>query len=413
MMKHLTVLLLAVLLILALAACGGVPGGLGAGPGADDAAAAETETADTSVAVEVQTVERVSMATESTVSGAVAAGDVTDAYPGITAQVQSVPVDVGDRVYAGQVICILDTSDYRDSLVTLQSSYNTTAASYNSNKLLFAEQIAQAQKNVSDTKALLAIGAASQAQLDAAELTLLQLTTTRDTTLRQLEDGMTSISANIKTLQSNIAKGSVTAPITGIVTAVNATVGAYCSPSYPIATIADSSSLQVKVAVSEALMPKLAVGQHCTVAIGAVTDQTYTGTIRTIAPTPNPVTNLYDIEIDLPNGTGATAGLFASVTFATDATYDAVAVPTEAIQTSGDTNYVFLVGDDGLAHKVYVTRGQTNGGITEITDGLNGGERLVVSGQTYLDEGTVVRVVSGTSAADTTADAAAAEGTNP
>ena len=34
-------------------------------------------------------------------------------------------------------------------------------------------------------------------------------------------------------------------------------------------------------------------------------------------------------------------------------------------------------------------------GVTEITEGLAGGETLVVKGQTYLTDGAAVRVVSG------------------
>ncbi len=400
-------LLLALILMLSLAACAG-PGGPG-GPGgkSDDDTPEEDDPVISSVAVEVQTVEHSTMASESTVSGTVTASEVTDVYASITAQINASPLKVGDTVHAGQTVCILDVSAYRDLLVSLQSNYNSTAASLASNKLLFEEQIAQAEKNISDTKALLAIGAASQAQLEAAELTLLQLTTTRDTTIRQLEDGMTSISSNIKTLQDNISKGTVSAPVSGTIVTLNADVGSYCSPSYPVATIADSSVLQVNVAVSEALLPKLSVGQSCTVTIGAVSDRTWNGTIKSISPSPNPVTNLYDLEIRLPSGTGAKAGLFASVTFATDASYNTITIPSDAILTSGNADYVFTVDENSVAHRVYVTRGQTSSGLTEITSGLSGGETLVTSGQTYLSEGAAVRIVSG--AADDSASAVTVE----
>ncbi len=397
-------LLLALALMLSLAACGSGSGS-GGRNSADDAE--EDEPVVNSVAVEVQTVEHSTMASESTVSGTVAASAVTDVYASITAQIQTSPLKVGDTVHAGQTVCTLDVSSYRDQLVSLQSNYNSTSASLASNQILFEEQIAQAEKNLSDTQALLEIGAASQAQLDSAELTLLQLTTTRDTTIRQLEDSMTTISSNMKTLQDSISKGTVTAPVSGVIVTLNADAGSYCSPSYPVATIADSSSLQVNVAVSEALLPKLSVGQNCLVTIGAVSDKTWTGTVKSISPSPNPVTNLYDLEIRLPSGTGAKAGLFASVTFATDASYNTITVPSDAILTSGNADYVFTVDENGVAHKVYVTRGQTSAGQTEITEGLSGGELLVTTGQTYLTEGTAVRIVSG--AADDSASAVTVE----
>ena len=106
-------------------------------------------------------------------------------------------------------------------------------------------------------------------------------------------------------------------------------------------------------------------------------------------------------------GTGAKAGLFASVTFATDASYNTITIPSDAILTSGNADYVFTVDENSVAHRVYVTRGQTSSGLTEITSGLSGGETLVTSGQTYLSEGAAVRIVSG--AADDSASAVTVE----
>ena len=69
-------------------------------------------------------------------------------------------------------------------------------------------------------------------------------------------------------------------------------------------------------------------------------------------------------------------------------------VPTEAILTSKDVQYVFVVEGD-TAKYVEVTTGLTGSGVTEVTSGLTEGQQLVTVGQAYLSDGDSVRVVSG------------------
>ena len=73
---------------------------------------------------------------------------------------------------------------------------------------------------------------------------------------------------------------------------------------------------------------------------------------------------------------------------------DAVVVPTEAILTSNEMQYVFVV-EDGVARQTEVTTGLIGSGVTEITSGLKVGQQLVIMGQAYLDDGAAVRVVEG------------------
>ncbi len=83
---------------------------------------------------------------------------------------------------------------------------------------------------------------------------------------------------------------------------------------------------------------------------------------------------------------GLLSGMFADVTFRTNASENAVVVPTEAILTSGEEQYVFVVEND-TAKYVPVTTGLTGNGVTEITSGLQPGQQLVTVGQAYLSDG--------------------------
>ena len=82
------------------------------------------------------------------------------------------------------------------------------------------------------------------------------------------------------------------------------------------------------------------------------------------------------------------------MTFHTDVSENTIVVPTEAVLTRGETQYVFVVEHD-TAKYVEVTTGLTGNGVTEITEGLSAGDQLVVVGQSYLTDGDPVRIVSG------------------
>ena len=98
----------------------------------------------------------------------------------------------------------------------------------------------------------------------------------------------------------------------------------------------------------------------------------------------------------MPSGaSGLLAGMFADVTFHTDASENAITVPTEAILTRGETRYVFVV-ENGTALYKEVTTGLTGSGVTEVLTGLEAGQQLVTVGQAYLSDGDPVRIVSGT-----------------
>ena len=168
----------------------------------------------------------------------------------------------------------------------------------------------------------------------------------------------------------------------------------YVSTAAPLAVIDDASQMKITVSVSEALVPQLSIGDAADVTVSAA-GASFSAVISAVDQTANMQTKLYGVTLDVPDGVkGLLSGMFADVTFRTGGSDSAVIVPTEAILTSGDTQYVFVVENDA-AKQVTVETGIIGDGITEITSGLAGGETLVTVGQSYLHDGDAVRVVSG------------------
>ena len=350
------------------------------------------------VAVQVQEVAIDTISTESRVSGTVTTDSDTSIYVAATAKCTAVYVEAGDTVSAGDRICTLDMASTLSSYNAANISYQSAVQSYQDQAAIFDTQIALAEKNVSDLQALFEIGAASQAEIDSAQLNLMTLQASRDSTLAQLEAGIQTSQSNVEQLSTVLenvdAGGNVIAPASDTVTSLSAVKDGYVSASMPVAVIDGAEVMEVSVSVSEALLPKLAIGDEADVTVSAL-DTSFVGTIRSIEQTANVQTKLYGVTVSVPaEVTDLRSGMFADVSFRTDTSADTIVIPTEAILTSGQDQYVFVV-EDGTARQVPVRTGLTGSGVTEITEGLEDGQQLVTVGQEYLSDGEAVRIVSG------------------
>jgi RND family efflux transporter MFP subunit len=365
----------------------------GCGSGEDAA-----ETGAIGTAVQVETVTQETVATENRVSGSVTADDQRMIYLASSAKCTSVSAVAGDAVQAGDVICTLDLGSTLASYQAADISYRSAVQSYQDQKAILDKQVAMAEDNVANTKALLEIGAASQLEVDQAELSYQNAVAGRNSALSQLEAGIQNAKSGVEQLDAALenvdGSGNVIAPISGTLSAMNAVENSFTSTALPVAVIDGAGRMKVQASVSEVLVPRLAIGDAADVTVSAA-GKTFSAVIRSVERTANAQTKLYTVTLDIPDEVeGLLSGMFADVTFHTDVSENAVAVPSEAILTSGGVQYVFVVEGD-TAKYIEVTTGLTGSGVTEITSGLAAGQQLVTVGQAYLSDGAPVRIVDG------------------
>ncbi len=351
-----------------------------------------------SVAVEIQKVEKGSISAQSSVSGQVAAGDQATIIVPLSVRCNKVYVEEGDAIAAGQTICTLDMASTRSNYDTVSMSLAAAQQSYADQSALLEQQVAQAEKNVADIQALFESGAASQLEVDNAQLQLDNAKASMRSALSQLEVSMKNYQSSLLQIQDSLANvdwsGRVKSPISGTIISLSVVDNGFVSAASPVAVVQSASNMEVNVAVSESLVSKLSVGGKVDVSISAA-GKHFQGTVKSIDRAANMQTRLYGVTIKVPAayGTGVLAGMFADVVFYTDTQNDAVVIPTEAIQTGMDGQYVYTLDSENLAHRVLVETGLVGDGVTEVTSGLYGGETLVTVGQFYLSDGATARVV--------------------
>lgn len=108
-------------------------------------------------------------------------------------------------------------------------------------------------------------------------------------------------------------------------------------------------------------------------------DQT-TGTILLRATFPNPDRALWP-------------GQFVNVTLTLALQSDAVVIPSQAVQTGQQGQYVFVVAPNSTAEYRLVTLARTVAGEAVVEKGINPGERVVTDGQLRLTQGAQVTIL--------------------
>ena len=357
---------------------------------------AEEATGPAGVAVQVKTVTAGTIATENKVSGQISADNESMILIASPAKCTAVYKDAGDQVQAGERICTLDLGSTLSSYNAARISYQSAVQSYQDQKAILDKQVALASDNVSNTKALFEIGAASQLEVDQAELNYQNAVAGRNSALSQLEAGMQNAKSGVEQLDTALENvdqsGNVLAPQSGTLVTMNATEGSYISNSMPLIVIDGVEQMKVTASVSETLVPKISAGDSAAVTVDAA-NQKFTAVVRSVERAANMQTKLYNVVLTVPaDVTGLLSGMFADVTFHTDVAEQTIVVPTEAIRTSNGVQYVYVVEED-TARYIEVTTGLVGSGVTEVTSGLVEGQQLVVVGQAYLADGDPVRVV--------------------
>ena len=379
--------ILAALLAASMALC--------AGCGSQTSDDGEEQTA-AGTAVEVAEVTRGAMSTEYSVNGKVVADNEVQVFPMLAGQVLTLSVSEGDKVAKGQTLLNVDTSSVTSTMSSLRESYNATKTA--TEKAIENAQIGveQAQLAVENTEALLEAGAAAEQDLTKAKQGLAQAQAGVQQARAQQAASLAQIQASMDQINKQASYGTVTAPCAGTVTAVNVVQGGMASSAQPAVVIAEDSRVKINASVSEDVFAGLHTGDSAGVQISVLSDEVKSAKIVSLPAAANQQTNLYDVSVSVPSGTEPAIGAFATVIFYTDRRENTLSVPTDCVLTGNDNErYLFTVDESGTtAARVTVETGLVGKTNTEITSGLNEGDRVVVKGQSYLSDGSAVRVVT-------------------
>jgi RND family efflux transporter MFP subunit len=270
----------------------------------------------------------------------------------LAAVIESVPVEEGAVVRAGDLLVRLDGSDLRARVLAAEAGLRTARARRDRMRSLFEKQAATRQ----EMEAAEAADAAAEAERDAA--------------------------------RAQIAYVDLRAPFAGRVTGKWAREGDLASPGVPLLAVQGVGRLRVAASVSRAQADRLRTGQE----VDAILEDGATARTRisVLSPAGDPASLRFLIKSDLPPDAPARAGAFARLRLPRGGDEEAVPlVPAAALFERGALTGVFVVRD-GRAWLRWISPGEPAGDAVLVRAGLRAGEVVVVGPPEGLRDGVPV-----------------------
>jgi Cu(I)/Ag(I) efflux system membrane fusion protein len=178
------------------------------------------------------------------------------------------------------------------------------------------------------------------------------------------------------------------APATGDIVEKKVIEGQRVMAGDELFRISDHSSVWVVAEVAEADVAAIKLGMRATVTLRAFSTTPHEGVVTFIYPEMlKPETRTVSVRIELPNPDGLMKpGMYTDVVFQPDGGEAPVtAVPVSAVIDSGMRQVVLVAKGEGRFEPREVKLGRRGDGFTEVTEGLQPGEEVVVSANFLID----------------------------
>lgn len=302
------------------------------------------------------------------VSGTLRALNEADVVADVPGRVESVLVDVGDTVHAGQPMARLEAGDWQLQVEQAQAALAAAKAGRDT-----------AARDLAGAESLVPLGGVAETQLVAA--------TSRGAAA---DAQVAQAGAALGLARSRLDDTILRAPFDGVVVRRGTGLGRMVSPGLPAFGVADLSELELVTPVDQAVAASVKPGDRVQVRADVLGSAAVEGVVRTVSPVLDAQSRKAEVVVRL----GYSAGLFAhgsaTATFHLGRAAGAVAVPSAAIVGSRGEPVVFVV-KGGVVRRTPVRIGLREGDWVAV-EGLAEGASIVVTGNTYLSDGAPVSV---------------------
>lgn len=179
---------------------------------------------------------------------------------------------------------------------------------------------------------------------------------------------------------------TLTSPLSGVVSEISVREGEAVRMGTPLFRVNGTETVWLEAALPQADSTGVRAGSSVTARVGAFPGRVFDGRVETLLPQIDMASRTQRARVVLDNPDGLLApGMFAEVTLAGAAVAAHPLVPTDAVIGGGTQSRVIVRDGNGRFRPVAVELGRSAGGSTEVLSGLDGGERVVASGQFLLD----------------------------
>ena len=211
----------------------------------------------------------------------------------------------------------------------------------------------------------------------------------------QAKNNKERIEKSLQTLETQLRKRNIYAPLSGIVDQLIMKEGEMTAPGSPIIRLLNVAKVKIVTDAPESYLGKIKTGDKVQInipAIGKDLEQKITLIGRTI----DPANRTFKLEVRMDNpGEALKPNLLAIVKINDFTMNNAIAVPVDVVQQEvTGRKYVYVIGQsDGLmkAEKVYIETGESADGKILVKSGLKSGDRLIIKGARNVTDGASVK----------------------
>jgi len=378
------------------------------------------------VSVKVATAEKDSISSEVSGQGSVTPAEQSTVSSTISAQIIQMQILKNALVRKGDVLVVLASQDLRAQRDEAQHALDEAKLNLETvDRVTIPQASAQVEHDLSDAKAamdnaratyerrqdLYRKGGISLKEVEASQLAYTNAQNAYRLAEKNASLNRTAVNPNSRAIaqakvkeaqdhlnaiqvQANFAQ--IKAPITGIVTDQFQFQGEFASAGGKLLTIADISEVIVKAQFADTVIESLKVGDAVSVYPENAPDERMAGKVTLISRSSDPQNRTVEVWARFGNPRGLLiAGGAARFVVTSETVDEAIVIPLSAVTldaANADEGTVMVVGEDSVAHETKVKIGIKEGDKVQITEGLEGGETVVIEGNYALPDGTKVEV---------------------
>ena len=309
-------------------------------------------------------------------SGIVNATDSSNLSFEVGGNVNTVHVDIGDRVRKGQVLAVLDKEPYQLDLNAAEAELAAAKARVDNDKKAYDRQMKVFEQ-----------GAGSKSRLDRAKY--------------NLEAAQSQVSvqvARVNLAKRNLTKTTLFAPYDGYIAWRSVEPHEEVAAGQKVLVIDAIGALEVQLAIPEGSINRIRIGMETTVQFPTLPGRSVKGRISEIGSAAVK-SNAFPVKIGLVGPTeNISPGMTAEVTLSMedDKKILGYRIPIQAILPSKGVGEGFAFVYDpqtSTVRKTPIKAAGTDQNMVIITEGLSAGDIIAVAGVSFLADGMKVKLL--------------------
>ena len=293
----------------------------------------------------------------------------------VDARVTRILVDEGEAVRRGQVLLLQDGTPF-------ELAAREARAAIEGLDVSIANELRRVQRyrDLEQTNAL------SQERLDDAEAKL-----AADRAAR------TAAEARLAIAEDRLARAELVSPIDGVVQRRHVSVGDFTRTASPLMTVTDTMELRAELPFPETVAHRLRPGQRVLLESAVAPGLRYEAVVDRVRPQVAVGNQALVVIVEVENPGPWRPGATVEAAVITDERPLALLIPYGSVveRPAGSVVYVLEDPEGGVVRQRVVEPGERQNGAIEIRAGLEAGEVVVSDGASYLSDGALVVVRSG------------------